>query len=204
MNRDERHEREQEKLPAHHWGDDILAPLDPQSNGTWVAVNTKTKNWGALLNGYTETKPQEPVKSRGQILPDLLRKSDPLNALKKMDYTHFMSFKLILNAQLFHWDGKKIKEENFHSVKENVSFQTSSSYNQDEVIEIRKKQFECWVDEGNPFNEEGVPTLHLSRDPDPLRSIMMYRDYSRTKSITHLHVGEEVTMHHWLQTANKH
>ena len=202
MNRDESHEREQEIAPAHHWKDGILAPLDPQSNGTWIAVNTKTKDWGALLNGYTDADvpPPSKLKSRGQILPSLLRHDDPLDALHKMECPPFMSFKLILNGTLFHWDGRSLTKE-----QDEVFFQTSSSYKQDDVIKIRSAQFETWCDEGQPLNEEGTPTLHESTVPDRTKSIMMYRDYSCTKSITHLHIGHDgiPTMRHWLQPINK-
>ncbi|MBL4590088.1 MAG: NRDE family protein [Alphaproteobacteria bacterium] len=200
MNRDESHERAQEVAPAHHWKDDILAPLDPQSNGTWIAVNTKTKNWGVLLNGYTDAPPPPNPKSRGQILPDLLCYDDPLSALHKMECVQFMSFKLILNGTLFYWDGISLTKE-----QDEVFFQTSSSYKQDDVIKIRSAQFETWCNEGRPLNKEGTPTLHESIAPDKTKSIMMYRDYSCTKSITHLHIGQNdiPTMCHWLQPTNK-
>ncbi|MGB1077002.1 MAG: NRDE family protein [Bdellovibrionales bacterium] len=190
MNRDERHERKQEKPPAHHWDNDILAPLDPQSNGTWIAVNTKTKNWGALLNGYTNTAPTNPIKSRGQILLNLLKEHDPEHELQAMELNSFASFKIIVNAKLFHWDGETLKQKDFHAQNGESFFETSSSYKQNEVIEIRKTLFENWMENGKPLNENGIPALHVNPDPNPETAILMHRDYSRTKSITHLHIGE--------------
>jgi hypothetical protein len=198
MSRDERHERAPEYSSAHHWGNDILAPLDPESNGTWLAVNTKTKNWGALLNGYTEYTPLEKTISRGGILPTLLQSEDPISALNLMDCTRFMSFKLILNARLFHWDGISVKEEAFQAEQGNVLFQTSSSYKQDDVIKDRKILLYEWIKEGQPHHKDDLPSLHLSRQFNPQTAILMHRDDSCTKSITHLHVGEGTpTMRHF-------
>ena len=72
VNRDEQLSRQAEIAP-HLWRQEqILAPKDIESSGTWIGVNPSSKTWACLLNNYAShescCKSDSPI-SRGGIVP---------------------------------------------------------------------------------------------------------------------------------------
>lgn len=205
MNRDERHERAEEKPPQKICDDhSIFGPLDPKSEGTWIAHNDQGF-WGCLLNGYFEQDQggYEGKKTRGQILPFLLRQDQPLQAIEDLDASEYPSFRLLIGShdthRLFVWDGERYSEEEFHASHNDQSFfLSSSSWNQNEVIDIRKALFKNWVEEHSAPNGS-VPEFHYTQVPNPESAPLMYRSYARTKSITALDITPDtIEMSYWL------
>lgn len=198
MNRDERHDRTPEKPPQildAAYG--IFGPLDPQSGGTWIAHNNKGY-WACLLNGYfDENQPKcENAKSRGHVILELLRQSNPLRAAADINPDPYNSFRLVVGSMdthsLYVWDRERYSAQPFHDEADNISFLTSSSWKQDEVIETRKQLFREWI-RTPEFAENAIPSLHYSKAPEERAAVMMYRDHSRTQSVTGMLIGPEKT-----------
>ncbi|MBI1300704.1 MAG: hypothetical protein GC137_03505 [Alphaproteobacteria bacterium] len=188
MNRDERHDRTPEKPPqiidsAHG----IFGPIDPQGGGTWIAYNNRGY-WACLLNGYfDEDKPKlENPRSRGHIILELLRQSDPLRAAADINPSPYNSFRLVVGSKdthsLYVWDRERYSAQPFQEEGKGISFLTSSSWQQDNVIEIRKELFREWI-RTPKFAKNSIPSFHYSKEPEERASIMMYRDHSRTQSV---------------------
>lgn len=203
MNRDERHDRAPELSPRllspqNH----VVGPLDPVSGGTWIAFN-EHGYWGCLLNGYFESDQSQSnamgCVSRGEILPKLLTQVDPLVAVESLDASRYLSFRLLVGIQdrfrLLQWDGKTFGDTQFHLNYEDQAYLlSSSSWQQDKVIELRKIQFRRWLQHAS-YTSNGIPSFHFSKQPNPLSAPMMLRSYSGTKSITSMDVtGKKVIM----------
>lgn len=196
MNRDERHDRLAEKPPqilSERF--DVYGPLDPVSNGTWVAHNNRFF-WGCLLNGYLEEEGAvfSASKSRGEILLDILSQDDPVAYARDFNALEYSSFRLVVGSTkehaLYVWDGVKYQKSDFHaSYKNHAFFLSSSSWRQTEVIESRRHLFENWV-QNNDVHGIAVPEFHYSQEPNPESAPMMYRSYSRTQSVTALAVSK--------------
>lgn len=204
MNRDERHDRAPESPPqiiSAHKG--ITGPIDPVSGGTWIAYNAHGY-WGALLNGYTPRPDNIPPssKSRGGIIIDLLSADDPLSAMQALDPHPYENFRLVIGNDKTHlmmrWDGVSYKEADFIAThNDEIFFTTSSSWQQDVVMDIRKELFESWLG-NNTDDVNSIPSFHYSTEPDLKSSPLMYRSYSATKSITAMNVcADETTMSYW-------
>ncbi len=205
MNRDERHDRTPELSPrVIKAKNNIFGPVDPVSNGTWIAYN-KHGFWGCLLNGYFENENTTPhnntYTSRGAILPSLLMNDNPLEAAKTITPTNHLSFRLLIGSPthyaLYEWNGQTYREIDFHAHhEERAFFLSSSSWKQDKVIEIRKGIFEQWVSK-HTTPPEHIPDFHLDTRPTPESAPLMTRSYSGTKSITALNIeNNSVTMHY--------
>jgi uncharacterized protein with NRDE domain len=109
-NRDEKHSRALALPPRDYssQGADYLAPLDPQSEGTWIAVNQAgvlfvLLNRSAIVSGERKTI----RRSRGALIPSLqdatsiVTAVDTMRRLKTNDYA---PFRLIVT------DGHRIAE----------------------------------------------------------------------------------------------
>lgn len=118
FNRDELRTRSPALPPSHQEKDGIefVAPTDTQAGGTWIAVNVYGQSL-CLLNDYrsTESKPTSALTSRGLLVADMARATDP-EALRKLwmqvDYERFRPFKLLalapgMPACLFGWNGSE-------------------------------------------------------------------------------------------------
>jgi len=92
-----------------------VLPLDPASEGTWLAVNDSGLVL-ALLNVNPASAPAvvRPARSRGEIIPALLHCDSPAAALtaldQSLDYGDFAPFRLILLGcgvlADVRWDGR--------------------------------------------------------------------------------------------------
>ena len=198
MNRDERHDRPPELPPQlicekHR----IHGPLDPKSGGTWIAHN-ENGFWGCLLNGYFEDETHDykdkTYKSRGEILINLLRTDNPLEAIETLQATNHPSFRLLIGSptahKLFIWDGTTYKEGSFHAThNNNAFFLSSSSWDQDNVIQIRAEMFKDWTSKNEIQSD--IPSFHRSQSPTPESAPLMHRSYSATKSIISLDITKK-------------
>lgn len=209
MNRDEAREREQENEPGFHWNNDTYAPQDPVGGGTWIAANSDGY-YAALLNAYGESnyKPKNP-QSRGQIIPYLLNSTDPLSFIDTMDLSPYPGFKLVVGyrlqqPQLLSWDGQKIIRKKFHGFHDShLFFQTSSSIEQDNIINLRVNRFNHWAKSGQVLTSDNIPDFHVDTQPDSSSAILMSRPQSVTKSVTSISIGDDITMSYFAVKSNK-
>lgn len=199
MNRDEALDRAPELPPAMLDADHgIVAPQDPQGGGTWIAHNGKGY-WGCLLNGYAEQHPvvtAEGYTSRGVILPTLLAAENPFDAVAALQPERFLSFRLVIGSAteiaLYCWDGVTLSRQPFaEEITGQAWFLTSSSWNQQAVIDSRSALFRSWMArQAVPFvATTGLPSYHLSSEPTLAMGPFMSRSNARTKSITELTIG---------------
>jgi uncharacterized protein with NRDE domain len=205
MSRDERHARPAERRPqiiSDH--NKIYGPLDPQSDGTWIAHN-ENGYWACLLNGYLEqdlevarAQKQTPkYVSRGEIIPMALSEKDPIAAVKNLKAERYISFQLLVgNAQshaFYVWDGDDYGPSEFHANFEDRAFLiTSSSWERQRVVAARSNLFEGWVKNQPDLiaATKSVPDFHLSEKPSPDIAPLMMRAHTGTKSITALDIHE--------------
>jgi len=197
MNRDEARDREAEMQPHFHWGGNIYGPQDKTAGGTWIAMN-ENGYYAALLNAYGEVSyhPKN-SKTRGEIIPLILAHEKPIKFFKQMDLSPYSGFKIIVGQQtsqpqLFEWNGKNLNQGDFHStVDGQLFFHTSSSVNQDKIIDIRAARFNHWANCGQTMNGNGIPEFHMDTQPDSSSATLMSRVQSVTKSITSIHMNRE-------------
>ena len=189
MNRDERHDRPAELPPQYlDKEESITAPIDPQSKGTWIGMSHQGYA-ACLLNGYqsSDATRRDIIQSRGNIIERILSSYAPFDAITSFDASAFASFRLLVcNADrhvLYLWDGKTYQRGDVHATYDNAFFITSSSLDEPEVILQRQRIFLKSIPhyEAKPHK---IPTLHYSRQPNAEYAPLMFRDYSRTKSIT--------------------
>lgn len=117
FNRDENRDRPAAKPPVRRRiGERVaLLPVDPVSDGTWIAANDAGLIL-ALLNG----NPPQPVRanvsrSRGEIVPELISCDSPADALERFDRklrpADFAPFRLVLLGRGLladlRWDGRQ-------------------------------------------------------------------------------------------------
>jgi uncharacterized protein with NRDE domain len=190
MNRDERHDRAEE-LPPRFLNEtqSIIAPIDPESGGTWIASSDEGYI-ACLLNGYdpSDITRTNITKSRGVIIADILSATDPFAAAASFDGSHFASFRLIVctveKQHIYSWDGEHYNSTRFQAeYQQRAFFITSSSLDEPQVVDARCALFHEQVATYEP-KAHHIPQWHYSRDPSPSYAPFMYRDYSRTQSIT--------------------
>lgn len=195
MNRDERHDRAAELPPSYLPDSTIIAPIDPPSGGTWIALRDDG-HWGCLLNGYMDDGNNTPSQSRGLILPTLLRNTNPIAAAANIQASDYASFRLVIGSRHEHhlwvWDGTHYAQQAFHASDYNRDFLTSSSWEQDAVI---AKRTTLW--RSLPTTDAPVPAIHYDRTPALESAPLMHRSYSRTQSITSLTIGKQHSIHYW-------
>lgn len=196
MNRDERYDRPVELAPdTLNQSQNVRGPVDSLSGGTWIAYNEQGY-WGCLLNGYLDqdkTHRALGTKSRGGILPEILGTGEPFESAKSLDKSMFPSFRLIIGnadeVKLLEWDGTEEKTGEFHaSYDERAWFLSSSSWNQSEVIGVRRQLFLDWCRD-NPLPALKAPDYHLSCEPTSDSAPLMMRQHSGTRSLTSLNVS---------------
>lgn len=200
MNRDESRSRDSENEPDYYWNDDIFGPQDSVGGGTWFAVNNRG-HYAALLNAYGEANysPTSP-QSRGEIIPVILPKKNPIEHIQKMDLSPYPGFKLVIGHQtekpvLFSWDGSKLQQKKFHATyKDRLFFHTSSSVDQSKVIDLRVDRFNHWAQSTQSLSRDLIPSFHHDTLPDSSSAILMSRPKSVTKSITSAEINNEIKM----------
>jgi hypothetical protein len=117
FNRDERPTRTPALPPAVGRFEDRWAvlPTDPQSGGTWLAVNDAGLALAVLNVNPPEKWVRSPPRSRGHLIPALLGLDAPADALAELerlfDYRDFAPFRLALVGRGIvaevRWDGRE-------------------------------------------------------------------------------------------------
>lgn len=178
-----------------------VMPIDPSSNGTWVAVNAA--GLGLTLLNYNPTDPPtDRDTSRGGVIPMLAgcdRLDEAIVACAQVPREQMMPFRLVM------CDGKRVAA--WRSTEPSTAIQveplgsqpqffTSSGLGDHLVEGPRRSVFREWFGDimgadGQKLSER-QDALHRHRWPDrPELSICMSRADARTVSYTVVEAGQQ-------------
>jgi uncharacterized protein with NRDE domain len=179
MNRDESPLRLPEE-PPKFINEDIIAPIDSRANGTWFALDKRNGKIACLLNRYDEVSKNTQYSSRGEIAIKALK-----SGINSLELSKYRPFRLVTASkgliEKFEYDGKKLTSEKYENL--DWHFFSSSSWNEKEVINYRKKLFNEWLKD-RKFKDK-MPTYNLYREDSTKRySPLVQRDNAETLSIT--------------------
>lgn|SRR5690554_1522576 len=192
-NRDEAPGRE--TLPPEIYNEDgvkLLYPKDAVAGGTWIGVSDRKRVASLMNGGFVAHEPKQSYrKSRGVVLKDILRSNDLKSEIEQYNFQDIEPFTVILvdwndGVRLFKlvWDGEK-----YHFSEEPLAPQIWSS--SPLYPEILKKKREKWFSEFlfktiRPTADELLNFHKTSGDGDFNSSLVMDREYVKTKSITQI------------------
>lgn len=183
-------------------GQNVLFPVDPVSGGSWFAVSD-AGTVAALLNGaYKTFKPSAGYTySRGQVLLDAFRISDPVEFARKTDFSNTAPFTLIvMRANRIHqiiWDGTHTLHLELYPHQRH--FWSSVTLYPAEVRKWRAELFDRWYKETPSFSQEDIMTFHrYGGQGDAENDFVMNRDeVVRTLTITSAeHTGDRIVLRH--------
>jgi len=196
FNRDEQHQRPLALVPQLNDPCCAVFPIDPQGEGTWLAVN-KSGLTLALLNYYqacNNTAEQEFI-SRGQLIPNILLALVKfptvavIDLLNTMDLTIYQPFQLAIfphnltknkaKVDFYQWNGKKLRLTIQHQPF------TSSGVDFEYVEKQRKNKFKQLICPINATREQ-FKAFHLSQETEGKYSVNMVRFDAKTVSISHI------------------
>lgn len=174
------------------------APIDPESGGTWVALNARGVAF-ALMNQYPEAYPRPTgLRSRGEIIPAMIGSLSAHEAASRLSHFDPSSyppfFLLALDGRgpyhAMHWDGDK---KELLSYPREARLFASSSFEAEEVLLGRQEQFEQMLGKIGGVDAETVHGLqrefHASHHPARgAYSVCLHRDDARSMSITEISV----------------
>ena len=195
FNRDERHTRSAEVPPTEYETDGVrwLAPMDPDSGGTWLMANEHGLTV-ALLNDYGiawEPGDEPPRESRGRLVPLTCSSREAREATAVIEETvlgHTPPFELIAvdargGASRLHWDG--LSSRLTHGVRVRPPF-ISSSFDTAAVVAARRSGFPKMAD------EQALSAFHHSHDAaTAAQSVNMSRPDAATRSICYINTCAE-------------
>lgn len=203
MNRDEDKRKEELEPALHNFGQvKILAPVDTESGGSWIGVNSSNIA-ACLLNRYDQPF-NNSLKSRGNIVFETLENINFADAstfvktkLSAMDYNPFTLLVISVNELIIAtWDGKKLDIEKQSTHKPFMI--SSSSWEQEKVVSWRKDIFELWVSKGMAF-DNGIPSFHLLQPENWQEwSPLVERVSVNTRSVTQINLGADYnSINYW-------
>jgi len=198
FNRDEQKSRGRAEEPRVQSveGREVVAPVDVQGGGSWIAVNEMGLTV-FLLNNYAEgTVARQDVeyRSRGE-LPILLasrsRLADALDELRNRDLSVYRPFFLGLIAPssgcvIYEWEGEVLEQ-----CAPGIPFLTTSSYRSREVEDYRRRRFlETVCAEDGKEDSDGSLRFHLDQShEDAAFNPFMSRDDAETHCISVIEVN---------------
>jgi hypothetical protein len=182
FNRDEQRTRLLATPPQLHQIESAIYPIDPQGNGTWIAVSEQGMSL-ALLNNYQAVVNinKDNVMSRGKLILSLLHnKENVIKQLKVMDLEVFQPFQLCVfpdtlskdnpTIHCVKWDGRKLVDVSL-DVKTDLPI-TSSSIDFIDVSKKRRSRFIGTVDVNNPRSNQHRD-FHFSTEKSGRYSVNM-------------------------------
>lgn len=203
FNRDEQRSRAKAIPPTLHENINVIMPVDPQGQGTWIGSNLHGSTL-CLLNSYQKQAGMDAnkeYKSRGKIIPQLLKSpdlSDIQNELSKLNLDDYLPFFLCVfpsdlntdndSVTKYHWDGSGLKLEPA------VQPVTTSSVHPTDVIGSRTELFNDMfglVDSVDSIEEH--LKYHTSHTPEKgFLSVCVHREDAKTQSLCHISIGNKI------------
>ncbi|HQR05277.1 MAG TPA: NRDE family protein [Gemmatales bacterium] len=191
-NRDEQRSRALALPPRHYsvGGVDYLAPLDPDSGGTWIAVN-QTGLLCVLLNRtpVIDSERTNNRRSRGSIIPSLQSANSidtAIGAMRCLKTSVFAPFRLVMTdgyeiAELLNANNRLIVLQ--YPLVNPLMF-TSSGLGDHLVDPLRRNLFQLMLDT-KAFPEAQQNAFHRHRWVEhPELSVLMDRPDAATVSVT--------------------
>ena len=181
-------------------GETIIAPIDKQKLGTWIATNTRNKT-ACLLNGaYKKHQRALPYKrSRGHYVVEAFMYSTFSGFAEKADLYNIEPFTLIFiedaDLQLLVWDGK----EKHYSILDKSLPQMWSSATLYSKEEHRKKEifFKNIID-GDEVGETQILAAHGLEEKTPF---ILDKPHVKTVSIAQIiSKNNEIALHYYPKT----
>lgn len=196
FNRDEQRSRSLALIPKLNPAKHAIYPIDPQGQGTWIAVNQQGLSL-ALLNYYQAPfNTNKNIISRGGLILSLLDiKGDILAYLHTMDLSVYQPFQLCIFPE-----NLSTASPTIHSLKwtgtelftaETDLPITSSSVDFDGVSAKRKIRFNEIVTPNTP-NLLELEKFHFSKEAEGKNSVNMERVDAQTVSVSHISVNTEI------------
>lgn len=174
-------------------------PTDPQSGGTWLAVNDAGLAL-AVLN-VSAAKPQAATQSRGLIIPALAGTDSPSAALalaeRILDYAAFAPFRLVLVGQGVvadvRWDGRETMVMS-RLLGGSPQMFTSSGLGDNLVEGVRRELFDDLFSGPPETWEAAQDAFHRHRWAGREHlSVNMCRAAARTVSYSVIEIGGDAT-----------
>lgn len=210
FNRDESRRRPRALLPQRFLFEhtEAIMPIDPQGEGSWLAVN----NFGlsfALLNFYQGRTPKGRLISRGQIVKhcaEQISVDSAVAVLEGLKLSKYAPFSLLIfeprarsqgrvhvsaaeAVTMLRWDGKALQrtEQNSPLISSAINFTT--------VCDSRQQIHHQLLSRASDSREDADArhyALHASHQPSKSDvSICMHRDDACTVSFSHIRVDAE-------------
>jgi uncharacterized protein with NRDE domain len=198
-NRDEQRSRAEARPPVCRrvGAYEALLPIDPASDGTWVAATSAGLGFALLNLNQQNACGTAGSKSRGRIIPALLEESALDRAVEQamaMDLDAFAPFRLVIVSEWelaeVVWNGMAAELAR-HEELVDPAFFTSSGLG-DWLVEIpRREVFEQFLLRQTPTPKQ-QDALHRHQWPvRPELSICMSREDARTVSYTTFEIGPD-------------
>jgi hypothetical protein len=196
FNRDELHTRGVEQMPESRESENgvsWIAPIDPDSGGTWLMVNAHGVMVG-LLNDYTtkwSVSMGAPRESRGRLTPmtkDSVSAKEAVTLVGQQNLANTPPFEVVAfdsegRVAGLHWDGATVRLSEGAAIRFPRS---SSSYNPRLIIAERRRSFPM------PVTDETLEEFHRAHDVERgAASVNMCRPDASTRSICRIHVTEK-------------
>ena len=178
----------------------FLAPVDPQSGGSWIAVN----EFGVsicLLNGdpvhHCLGKYPEQVKSRGLIPPQLITAvsaSECILHLQELALAWFAPFTVLVlqpdtPAIIAVWDGRRVA---INQSADSMLPLTSSAFEPQRISKSRERRFVRRLREAGHLSAEVLRDFHSSRGERHYAfSSCMHREDAETVSFSRVIVNRD-------------
>ncbi|MCH8475768.1 MAG: NRDE family protein [Opitutales bacterium] len=207
FNRDEQRERAQALPPVRHEVErgNYLAPIDPVSGGTWVAVHTGGVVL-AVLNAYEDEFDEslkKSCRSRGLLVKDLIAQekgshfAETLEALlAQASYPPFYLLRLTAaGTRMWYHNG----QDELREVELTQSMWTTSSWQSRRVREKRMGFSKKCLENLGENKANALEAFHFWHEAEaPGDSVLMKRSDARTMSIVKMEVREGlVRMKYW-------
>jgi hypothetical protein len=173
----------------------LLFPKDVESSGTWIGVDLRGRVI-SLMNGAFV--PHEPplvaMKSRGSIIPELLKQNDLISSVLSMDLTEVEPFTLLISEQgslqCLRWDSQEKHLDRLDHTEPH--FWSSTMLYPSIWQERRKIWFLAWLDGRVEVSASDLRWFHNhGGEGDRFYDLIMDRGKVRTTSITQVNVNSK-------------
>lgn len=208
FNRDEQRSRIRAERPRLiEWqGAELIAPIDPQGGGSWIALN-RAGIVAFVLNNYaasTVRSNSNGYRSRGEIPLAVASKGNVSSCLQSIEsfgqncYRPFIAGVLSPNGELklVSWDGSALKPLDL-----GCSFATTSSYRSRAVESYRRERYEAlMVSGGGDWAwSHGLDYHQDLGHSDPAFNPLMSREDAETHCISLITATSEQTRFEYLE-----
>lgn len=205
FSRDEQRSRDTAVSPEIFRDDvDVIMPIDPQGQGSWISVNQHgivlalLNNYQAPVNNLTKTEliKQSAFTSRGILLKKLSKVNQWIGLEERlidMQLNDFQPFYLCYISKqekyLLCWNGENLK------VCPMPDFFTSSSVSSEEVCQYRRALFL----RETPQNQQQLEMFHSTHHQQKgMMSICLHRQDAKTVSLSSIKVtADDVQFKYW-------